>query len=178
MKKILMIILLVSTISKAQDFKLGFDAELHQVRISMGNGILGGNGLPLSIHFISGYDFLKDISLQSKIGRTFHVEFAGWEFGLSVKYFIYQPFYLTTGYLYHYNEGGNNGISSGHSYADLSLIRVGGGIFIMQFMSIGIEYYFPIRKKEIGWIRHENEEMKYYSFEGLIRLSFIFDWKL
>lgn len=71
MKKIILIIFLYIITVPAQDFKLGFDIKAHQVRVSdqRGNLILGGNGLPLAIHFNFIYSPAKKVVVSTKIGR-------------------------------------------------------------------------------------------------------------
>ncbi len=63
----------------AQNLILGFDLEIHLVMANNGTGIPGGHRLPISIDFDAAYNISQNFSLQSKIGRTFHLEFLGWK---------------------------------------------------------------------------------------------------
>ena len=177
MKKVIIFIFFFCTTISAQNFKLGFDIEVHQVRINQGTGILGGTGLPMSIHVNVDYNIIKNFSLQAKIGRTFHQEFLGWEYGINGNYKFFKSLYISGGYLIHSNVGGIGGISSGTNYATLSLIKVGVGIKVIQAFSIEAGYYIPISRKIIGWINNYGP-ISYYTFDNMIRLSFVFGWTL
>ena len=121
MKNILLIVFILSSVSFSQNFQLGFDFEIHQIRtISQNNsGILGGNGFPGAFHLLINYIPLSDLTLSAKIGRTLHTEYLGWEFGLNSKYKFFEPLYFSLGFLEHSNEGGTLDNEVSLSYASI-----------------------------------------------------------
>lgn len=179
MKIILIFLLFYAVLIKSQSFKLGFDIEAHQIRISDQYGekeILGGNGLPISIHFITTYNPISKIAIQSKIGRTLHSEFFGWEFGINGYYKFYKPFYISGGILQHSNEGGVVSNQLYISYASLLMLKAGFGIDIFKTFSIEVDYYVPTQKKVIiksGIAKRFSEKI-----ENMFRLSFIWAWEI
>jgi hypothetical protein len=181
MKKFLLIFTFIYSIANAQDFKLGFDMGIHQVRIKSGTGILGGNGLPLSIDLNARYDLFQNFTADAKIGRTFHTQFLGWEFGLSGTYNFYAPFYFTGGMLLHLNEG--SGIANGEwtAYTNILMLYPGLGVNFSSVFSIELNYFIPTSEKIIGGainFYNDNPEKNYTRFKSMIRLDFVFGWDL
>lgn len=183
MKKILIIFFCFITVP-AQDFKLGFDIKAHQIRVSdqEGNHILGGDGFPLAIHLNFAYSPSNKIAILTKIGRTFHIEFLGWEFELSGKYNFYKSLYISAGLMQHSNEGGSGSNSHGTKYASILMLKGGIGFDISSITSIELDYYIPTTKKIIGGQRGFNSSGKEtfftHTFKSMIRLGFVFAWEL
>ncbi len=180
MKKILVLIIFCSVLVNAQSVKLGFDAETNYLWTSnyFGNYTSSSYIAPTSFHLSLCFIPIDKISLYARIGgNIFFEDFTGSEYGFSGKYVFYSPFYFTIGYLYHYNLGGTGGNSSSSTYAEISLIQAGAGISAASFLSIEIDYYVPTAKRYISWVRRE-ESFYYTSLDNLVRMSFIFDWKL
>jgi hypothetical protein len=173
-----LLILLFSTVSFAQNLRLGFDLEAHQIRVSTPNDeiIMGGNGAPLSYHLNLGIRVLDPLNVQITVGRTLHVEFSGWEFGTNVIYKFYTPIYIKAGVLQHSNEGGGVSNQLTISYASILMIHFGVGVDVADFLSIGLDYYIPTTKKVILWTGLFEKEPQ--TFERMIRLGFNFGWDL
>jgi len=184
MKKILFIVIIFSTISNSQNFQLGFDFEIHQIRIKNQNNsaILGGNGFPGAFHLLVNYIPLHDITLSTKIGKTFHTEFLGLEFGLNCKYEFFEPLYFSIGFLAHSNEGGTLDNEVDLSYATIFMSQTGIGIKASKLFSAGLDYYFPFSQKVIGreliMPGYTSPYFEPYKFKSMIRLSLIFGWDI
>src|SRR5690554_5422198 len=182
MKKLLLIIPLILTVNCfSQNLKIGFSLEFHQIRINSGTGILGGNGAPLSIHIAGDYKFTRNFSTLVKIGRTLHLEFLGWEFGIHGKYQLYKPLFIFGGTKLHLNEG--RGISNEEwvNYANIFMLNAGVGADITSILSVDLSYYYPLSKKIIGGSRNYysgKEEIITRKFNGMIRLGFAFKWEI
>lgn len=73
----------------SQNYRLGFDFEFSQVRVIDQYGsrsILGGQGLPASIHLVFGYSPVDNLTLNARIGNIFvWPEFEGMEYGINVR---------------------------------------------------------------------------------------------
>lgn len=180
MKKNILIIsfVFVQLTVNGQNLKLGFDLEAHQIRVSTPNDeiIMGGNGAPLSYHLNFSIAVLNPLIVQFKVGRTLHVEFRGWEYGLNTAYKIYNPFYLKVGVLQHSNEGGGGSITFTETYASIFMVHFGAVVEVADFLSIGLDYYIPTSKKVILWSGlYEKVPQK---FERMIRLGFNFGWDI
>ena len=172
---------LYSMVGTAQNLKIGFCLQAHQVRFNTGTGILGGNGLPLSLHFNADNKLFKDFSINGKIGRTFHLEFLGWEFGINGKYSFFKSLFLSMGILYHSNEG--SGISNNEwtNYASLLMISPAIGVELSSVIALELSYNIPVSKKIIGGGRNfysGEEKIVNRTFESMIRLGFVFGWEL
>jgi hypothetical protein len=174
MKSTLLILLLLTLfftlsndLSNAQNFKLGFDLKPQQIRISDqgGNGILGGEGVPISFHAIAGVPLSKTISLRFEAGNTLHIDFNGWEFGISGNYNFFSPLYLSAGILHHSNEGGSGSISWSTSYASILMLFGGLGIELSRITSIEVGYYIPTSKKIIGSYRLFTGNYQFFSMK-------------
>lgn len=178
MKKFIILILFYNVTSFAQNINLGFDLEIHQIRISSPTykGILGGEGAPLSYHLNLALDITEKLTFLAKGGKTLHVEFSGWELGFNTAYKIYEPLYIKTGVLHHSNEGGGGSNSWFVSSASILMIQFGIGVNVAEFFSIGLDYYIPTTKKVIVWRGLEVKEPR--TFEKMIRLGFNFGWDL
>ena len=180
MKNILIIIFIVCTTVYSQNIKIGFNLNVHQVRINQWDGILGGDGLPMSIHLIAGYNITKDISVKAEIGRTFHLQFLGWEYGIKGDYYIYHPFYISAGVLLHSNEAEDLGMGEHADYASIFMLQAGIGVNIISSISAELNYFYPTSKKiiEDSSILYGSQKYLSTTFEGMIRLGFVFSWNL
>jgi len=178
MYKTILFLLFYYQISFSQSFILGFDLEVHQIRVSTPNDeiIMGGNGAPLSYHLSLGVELIDPLIVQFKVGRTLHVEFKGWELGLNAAYKIYEPLYIKAGVLQHSNEGGGGSITFTETYASILMIHFGAGVDVAEFFSVGLDYYMPTSKKVILWSGLYEKVPQ--TFEKMIRLSFNFGWEL
>ncbi len=180
MKRLFALILFLTTIINAQNFKLGFDLGVHQIRTSnqFGSiGILGGEGAPLDYHLRLIYYISKKTSLQARVGNTLNVNFHGWEFGIGGRYLFYDPFFVSAGILEHSNEGGSGSNTWGTNFATIFMLHAGSGVEVTPGFSIEVAYYKAASKEIIGGTHFSNLG---YSriFENMIRLSFLFEWNL
>ena len=184
MKNILTLILLYSLLTNAQNLNLGFDVEPHQVRINTNHGtrILGGDGIPVSLHLDLTYKPIDKLFLIAKVGRTFHMEFLGWEYGVNGKYEFYKPIFISVGILQHSNEGGGVSNEENLLFASIFMIYTGIGIGVSDIFSIGINFYVPFSNKKIGKLlqQFENNNVLWenYTFKNMLRLSFVFEWPI
>lgn len=177
-KNIVLVILFFSFTSFAQNFKLGFDLGISQVRISFpnGNGILGVTQFPLSYHLNFTIEASENLSFQTKIGRLITTEFGGWEFGLNGAYKFYTPLYVKCGVLQHSNEGGGISNQLIVSFASILMVQFGIGVDMANFFSIGLDYYIPSSKKIIVWRGLGVKEPQ--EFDKMKRLAFNFGWNI
>ncbi len=165
-------------------FKLGFDFEANQIRVSdkYNTSLLGSNSIPISFHTFLSFELNQNLSCKAKVGRYLITEFAGWEFGISWKYKLYKPLYISGGILQHSNEEDYYSNSEGTTSASILMLELGVGVDIVSFMSIELSYYLPTSKKIIGGHRilNKSSEFEYLpiTFKHMIRLGFIFDWEL
>jgi hypothetical protein len=161
----------------AQDYRLGFNIGFQQVRTD--RGILRVSQVPFSIHLDAAYCFSKELSFHLEIGRTMYTEFTGMEFGLNGKYTFFSPLYITGGLLLHLNEGTDIGLVDRTKYATILMFYPGIGITIIPSVLIELNYYIPASHPQIystlDWITFENISKK---FKSMIRLNFIFTWKI
>jgi len=178
LNKIVLFILFFCITSSAQNFKCGFDVEFSWIRISDANGMgmLGVSQSPISGHLNLGYNVNESISVQIKIGRSIVTEFLGWEYGILGKYKLFKPLYISFGILNHRNEGDIYSNQLAVSSPSILMIQSGAGIDIVDFFSLGFDYYIPTIKQVIVWRGFGVREPQ--TFEKMIRLGFNFGWEL
>ena len=179
MKKVFLVLLAIPVLISAQQFKFGFDTEFSYIRITddQKTHALGYESfIPVTFNLLLEYDVNEDISLKAHVGKTLlAVEFSGYEFGLGVSYKFYKPFYLSSGFMYHSNEGGDLSISHGVNFAALYLITAGVGYNFSDSFSLGLNYYFPLKKEKLIYYNFPPQS---YSFYSMLRLNFVFLWSL
>ncbi len=183
MKCIIIYIFLYSTFAFAQNFKLGFDLQMHQVftNSQSGSGNLGDIEFG-DLHLFLSEEPLNDFLLEFAIGRALQPEFAGWEFGLNGQYQFYKSVFLSIGILEHSNEGGTLDNEVSLSYATIFLMQTGIGIQASRIFSAKVDYYLPFSQKVIGKRLNYSVErdsiFEPYKFRSMIRLSLIFGWEI
>jgi len=178
MYKAILILLLYYSTSFAQNFKFGFDLEVSQIRISFpdGKSVLGTSQIPLSYHLDFTIEAIEKIFFQLKIGRATCTEFSGWEFGINGSYKFYKSLYVKTGILHHSNEGGGISNQLNVSSASILMIHLSVGVDVIEFLSIGLDYYIPTSKEVIVWQGFPEKQAQ--TFESMIRLASNFSWDI
>ncbi len=177
MKKVIIFLYLFSLEINPQSFRLGFDFEAQQVRVN--HQILGGEGFPLAYHLNFAYSPIEKFLLIANVGRTLHINFAGWEFGAAARYKFYDPFFASAGILQHSNSGGGGSNSWGTNYASLLLLFAAAGVETSSITSIQLGYYHPTSIEAIGYNWLDNHtRLNLLKFTSMIRLSFIFSWEI
>ncbi|HSR17281.1 MAG TPA: hypothetical protein VLM39_04220, partial [Ignavibacteriaceae bacterium] len=139
----------------------------------------GGEGFPLAYHLNFAYSPVEKLLLIANVGRTLHINFAGWEFGAAARYKFYDPFFATAGILQHSNLGGSGSNTWETNYASLLLLYAAAGVEVSSVTSIQLGYYHPTSTEAIGFNRIDYSHTKLnLKFTSMIRLSFIFSWEL
>lgn len=179
MKLLKILVLVCSAIVNAQSLKLGFDLEANWV--SLKSGLMGGEGSPISYHLNVAYIPLNPLALQMKVGSTTMVSFTGLEVGLSIKYIVHDPFYITVGMLHHSNTGGGGSNSWGTEYASILMFNASAGFRLIEFLSLELGFYIPTSSKVIGYstlIYEYPPKHKTLIFKNMLRLGLVFAWDI
>ncbi len=177
-----MFIIFFSGYGLSQNYRLGFDFEISQVRVIDQHGsrnILGAQSLPVSIHLVFGYSPADNLTLNARIGDIFAwAEFNGMEYGINAKYNFYYPLFLTGGILVHSNEGGPSSNSWRSFFATIPMIQLGTGIMIGTLFSLTVDYFIATSKKIIDSYRLYDtyDDYSNQKFESMIRFGFALGW--
>ncbi len=169
--------------SSAQIFKLGFDFGINRVNtLNIQSNETNGlpvEGLPLSLHLIGDYKINDILLLRGKIGGVpLWVEFKGLEAGIDLNYFLYKPIYLGTGFLIHFNQGGNGSLSWASHYVTIPMLKLGAGVELKVF-EIFVEYFVPLLDRRIySSLDPITYEARIYNFKNMFRIGFTFSWGL
>ena len=176
MAKTWIIVLIFSICINAQSFKLGFGLEAHQINVLYPEGTrtIGGDGLPAAFNVELTYNVFKRFSVQAKVGHTMHVEFWGLELGLNGKYNIIGPVFITSGIMYHSNEGKSIGLTHGSEFANIFMFGAGAGINVGKTLSLEADYYIPTSRPVLGGgldFTQNGYQSKVYRFINMIRFG-------
>ncbi len=183
MRKIFIFILVFPSLISAQSFRLGFDFAINKVNIenivTKNENGLSGDGIPLSLHLLGDYKINNMFLMRGKIGGVpLWVEFSSVEFGIDLNYYVYNPIYLSAGYLIHANQGGHGSIYAGSLFATIPMLKLGGGVELSIF-EIFAEYLIPFSEKKIySSLDQITLQPRTYNFKNMIRAGLTFTWGL